>query len=156
MPGQSPNFKAAGNIYPARFVNIANDQSSLNPNSSTADFYVEESIGSTSGLLQTLVGISDIASREARADVATAGQLGLAAIEGDPIKVFGLGEVCLLEMAATCNAGQLLKQNGTTDGRGIPTVAPVGGTMQIYGAQALEACTNVGQFIRVRVLFGQM
>lgn len=141
MSLENPNFKAVGDIYPCRFVNIADD--------SGKNFSVEELVDSAD--VSKMVGISTENGREARHDVSDT----RAAADGDVIMVHGLGAFCLLEMAATCNKGQLLKANTSTDGRGIPVSAATGSGQQVYGAQALvDNTVGAGVKIQVRVLYG--
>jgi len=140
MSLETPSFKAVGDIYPSRFVNVADD--------SGKDFQVEELVDSADTFKN--IGISDVAGRDARHDVNDT----RAAADGDDIKVYGMGAVCLLEMAAICNRGDLLIPNTSTDGRGIPALFTSGSGVQFYGAQALEACTVSGQKIRVQVKQG--
>jgi hypothetical protein len=140
MSLETPSFKAVGDIYPSRFVNVADD--------SGKDFYVEELVDSADTFKN--IGISDVAGRDARHDVNDT----RAALDGEDIKVYGMGAVCLLEMAATCNRGDLLKPNTSTDGKGVPCSTSTGSGVQFYGAKALESCTVSGQKIRVQVVQG--
>jgi hypothetical protein len=145
MSLETPNFKAAGNIYPSRFVEVATVQTTAE------DFRVEECVTATNAALMGLIGISDETGRDARHDVNDT----RAAADGDVIKIYGEGSSpVMLEMAATCTRGQLLRPNVATDGKGVPVTTTSGAGIQTYGAKALEACTASGQKIHVQVMFG--
>lgn len=71
------------------------------------------------------------------------------AVSGDQIRLHPEGSTdVLLEMAATCTAGERLKSDA--NGKGTP-IATTGTTIQHIGAIAEEACTVAGQLIKVRV-----
>jgi hypothetical protein len=139
MPLSTPAFKADGDVYPCRFVSISDN--------SGKDFYVEES--ATSGLAAQIIGISGESSKDGRSDAANTKH----AEAEDTCLVHGHGDVCLLEMAATCTKGQRLKANVSTDGKGTPVTSGAA-AKEYYGAIALQACLNAGEKIRVQVLLG--
>lgn len=70
----------------------------------------------------------------------------IAAVTGDPIKVFVAGAICSLDCAAAWTAGDLLMPDGS--GKGI-----VATTGNYYGARALTAGT-VGSLCTVQVISG--
>ena len=73
---------------------------------------------------------------------------GLAAISGEDVNVYGMGEVCLLRIGGTVTVGDYL--TATTGGKGITAT-----TGNHYGAQAEESGVT-DQLIRVRVLQGTL
>lgn len=125
-----PNWVAGGDINPSRFCT---------PKGTTNSFVVEEADAG-----EAIVGISQEGAKLAPIPSAST----LAAVSGDFIHVYGPGDVCLLEMGATCSAGALLKADA--DGKGTP----VASNNDIYGARALEDCTATGDKIRVRIELG--
>jgi len=60
---------------------------------------------------------------------------------GQNIKVFGVGEQCLIELAGTVNAGNAIKANATTDGKGVVATLTtasqqfIGGIAMQYGVR---------------------
>jgi hypothetical protein len=54
---------------------------------------------------------------------------------GDQCQIYGLGDVCLLQLGGTVTAGDLLKSDN--DGQGV-AIATSGTTIQQIGARALE------------------
>lgn len=135
----TPAFKAAGTIQPCRIVSLSDN--------ATQDFTVEETATTALELLE--IGISGESGKDGRHDVNNTAH----AEAGDTVQVFGVGEVCLLEMAATCSRGQRLKANTSTDGKGIPVAAS---GKESYVAIALQDCTHSSQKIRVQVVLGNV
>ncbi|MDD4891341.1 MAG: hypothetical protein PHU85_15575 [Phycisphaerae bacterium] len=136
--------KANGTIYPCRFV-------SMYPASSNSDcFKVIEDIV----VAQPIIGVSQegtlgfpmSASNDMGVTAPTA-----AALDEQDLKVFGPGEVCLIELGGTVNAGDLLMANATTDGKAI-TFVDGGGTStpQFIGGIALQYGVS-GEKIRMLV-----
>ena len=81
-------FTASGNITVCRFVSIS------------GDFTVAQS-----GADEAAIGISQAGAGAAPIPGASA----YAAVSGDPIRVFGAGEVCELEVAEAITAGMKVK-----------------------------------------------
>ena len=76
-----------------------------------------------------------------------AGRLVAAGGPGDPIKVYALGDICLLSLGGTVTPGQLLRPDA--NGKGIAaSVTGLG-----YGAMTQEG-GNSGDLIRVQVVMG--
>lgn len=75
-----------------------------------------------------------------------------AAVAGQQVMVAGLGSVCLLEVGAQVQPGQLLKSN--LFGQGVP-ITPTATTIQNYGAIALQG-GHAGEKVRVQVLIGKV
>jgi len=74
-----------------------------------------------------------------------------AAQQGETLRVYGPGDVCLLTLGDTVTRGLRLKSDAA--GRGVP-VTLVGTTIQEYGAIALQSGT-VGEKIKVLVDLGR-
>lgn len=125
-----PNYLAAGDINPSRFVTAA----------ISLDFAVTQSLAT-----EYAIGVSQAASRLPQmGQFGASGVSTLAAPSGSPIDVYGAGEECSLELGGTVLAGDFLKP--TTGGKGITATV---GTDKI-GAQALQAGVS-GDIIRVVV-----
>lgn len=125
----TPNYIARGNIAPSIFVkqDTATDNGVL-----------------LAGANSRPVGISSEAGREPPLpSVSTiyAGQ------NGDPMKVYGLGETCLLTLGDTVVAGDRLKPDAS--GFGVPASS----SGNHYGALALGSGAS-GEKIRVQVVLG--
>ena len=136
--------KANGNIYPCRFVSM--DASSA----PGTDFKVLEDII----VAANIAGISQEGTDWPPITDSHITNAGYAAIAGENVKVFGEGEICLLQIADTVTAGQLLRANATTDGKGIPVnIAGSPTTPQPYGALALQSGSS-GDKILVQVRCG--
>lgn len=132
MPrNQSPNLIAGGTIQPSRFVSVSttHDNTALQ----------------TSITQQPIIGISQVGPRDAPG---LSGSGTQAADAGNPIEIFGVGDICLLQAAGsggfTC--GSWLTNDAVGQGR----AATIGGT-QYVGAMALET-TTAGLFGRVQVV----
>jgi hypothetical protein len=137
--------QANGNIHPCRFVSM--DAS----NQPTTDFKVIEDII----VAAPIAGIAQEGSDWPPLNDAHVTVAGYAAIAGEAVKVFADGEICLLEIASAVVAGQLLKTNGTTDGRGIPVdISSSTTTAQQYGAMALHSGGTAGEKVKVIVKTG--
>lgn len=127
LPGRH-GFIAGGNIPPCRFVKVG----------ATDGLVVE-----ATAVADRCIGISQEGSRNVPA-------LGLsttnAAETGDPVKVFGIGDQCLLEISASVAYGARL---GATagDGRGVTAAA---GSPAF--ARALQAGGAAGQKILVEII----
>ncbi len=127
----SPGFVAGGNINPYRFVVFG----------SGANNTVIQATGTSA----IIAGISSPSPEVAPIP----GAATYAATSGNPIQVFGVTEMCELEIASgtTVTAGQRL----TSDAAGMGTNATSG---QQYGAIALRGNVAAGGFITVQVLTG--
>jgi hypothetical protein len=120
MPNTPPNFRAGGNIRPARFVQ---------PDVS-ADNTVTEAGDNTK-----IIGISRDQTKYPPLDDLVTGT-NYAAIIGDNISIIGDGEVGLVEYGGTVVRGDFLKSDNV--GRGV-SIAVAGTTLQRYGAIALQS-----------------
>ncbi len=129
MPA-SFNWVAGGDINPSRFVT---------PEGTTGAFRVEEADAG-----EQIVGISQEGARLAP----VSGASTLAATDGDHIQCYGPGDVCMLQMGATCSAGAWLKSDG--DGKGTPVTA----NNDKYGAIALQDATASTDIIPVLIVLG--
>jgi hypothetical protein len=123
---------ANGNVSPARFVYL----------DSSADGKVLQASAAT----QKLFGISQAGTR--RAPYSGLDD-GYAAIAGENLQVYGLGEQCMLELAGTVAPGDRL--TATSGGKGIKTTT----NLDEYGAIA-QAAGSSGQLVPVLVQGGQI
>lgn len=123
------NFVARGTINPCRFVIMSSYQ----------DNAVEQAgaNGLTAGIAQQF---------EHDAPIPNAGTD--AASSGESIKVYDIGDTCLLELGGTVERAGLIKSD--TDGKGV-AIATSGTTIQQIGARAYERGVS-GNLIRVQVL----
>lgn len=133
----NPNFRASGNILPSYFVmcdpGVGENWKVLQAASGSIDY------------TNAPIGISQEGTRNAPIPGASA----YAAVDEDPIQVYGQGDVCLLTIGVGgCTAGNLLKSDAT--GKGIVLAASA---LQYYGARALETCI-ADDLCRVQVTFG--
>lgn len=129
---ETVSFVANGNINPSRFVSLdtAEDYSVLQCNTSRLPF-----------------GVSNWGTQEAPG---TSADSGYAATDGKELKVFGVGEVALLEIGTGgCTRGDRLKSDA--DGKGV-TASVASSTVVHYGAVALRSA-SAGEKIPVVVAF---
>jgi hypothetical protein len=125
----TPNFVANGTIQPSRFVTI--------------DSTSENAVIQASANTQELIGISQEWSKLAPIP----GASSEAADAGDPIKVYGLSDICLLQ---STTAGWTAADRLTSDANGNGVTAS--GTDH-YGAVALTTVSGAG-LGRVQVVIG--
>lgn len=129
----SPNFQANGTISICRFVKV--DAS-----------YAGNRVIQTTATTDVPIGISQQGSKLAPLPGAASTAADTA---GDPIQVYGIGEICLLQStAAGWTAGDLLTSDAS--GQGVSAVAS-GGTGFFFGAIALETISGAA-LGRVQVL----
>ena len=127
--------KANGTIYPCRFV-------SAYPASGNSDcFKVIEDVVVAQAILgvsqEGTLGFPMNSTNDMGVTAPTAAALDDTYREQD-LKVYGPGEVCLIELGGTVNAGSMIKSNGTTDGKGITMTIGSTTTPQFYGGIALQ------------------
>ena len=137
--------EAAGTIYPCRFVSIYPVTADAN------SFKVIEDIVAA----QNIVGVSQVGTTGF--PMAATNDMGVtaptaAALSGQQLQVFGVGEECLIELAGTVNAGDYVKANATTDGKGIQAPLTTSG-QQSVGGIALQYGVS-GDKIRMLVMPG--
>lgn len=136
----NPQFFASENIEPSRFV--------LCDPATGKNFYVIRGDSGDVSIDNTPVGISQEGTQDPPGVTGSGAYAGTA---GHEIDIYGLGDVCLLEIGTGgCLAGQLLKPD--TAGKGIILDSSSGGD-QFYGARALQTCSE-GDLCRVQVLQG--
>lgn len=128
----SPSFTAGGNISPSRFV------------SASGSFHVGQATGATNAP----IGVSQAGVRRAPG---TGLDDGYAAISGEGLRVFGVGETCLIDTGDVVTAGQYLKSDA--NGRAVPVDTSLT-TLQYYGARALETNTASATKVRAVVILG--
>lgn len=137
------NAVAAGTIYPSRIV-------SLSPSTSqTAGNYavIEDIVAA-----QPCIGVSQEGTTGF--PMAATNDMGVtpptaAATSGQQVKVYGPGEVCLVELGGEVNAGDYLKANATTDGKAVQAPIATSGQQFVVG-QALTHGVS-GEKIRMLV-----
>jgi hypothetical protein len=108
MPLYNPAFTASGNIKPARFVKIS------------GEFTVDQCTDGTSGEGTPVIGVSQEGSFAPPGIAETMGSTPTywAAPSGKTLKVFGLGDVCVVVAGASILAGNFVKSD--SDGRAVP------------------------------------
>jgi len=124
------SYRSRGTINPARFV--------------VGSAYADDSVEQATANART-IGVAQEWSHDAPIPGASTD----AATSGEQVKVYDLGETCLLELGGTVSRFGLLKADN--DGKGV-AVATTGTTIQQIGAQALQAGVS-GNLVRVQVLF---
>lgn len=129
MANTNPSYLAGGTIRPSRFVKITAAHTVSESDANEASVGVSQEGGNQPPLSDLVSTIN-------------------AAVSGETLKVYGLGDECLLELGDTVTAGQYLKSDA--DGKGVP-VATTGTTLQLAGALALDAGA-AGDLLRVQVL----
>lgn len=138
----NPQFFASGNILPSIFV--------LCDPASGKNFYVMDGASGDVSYENTVIGISQEGTQD---PPGVTGSGTYAATDGNPIDIYGQGDVCLLRIGVGgCTAGNLLKADAT--GQGI-AIANTAATVQYYGAQALQTCAE-GDLCRVQVRSGSL
>ena len=120
------SMKASGNVSPMRFVHLV----------SSAD-----NTAALAGAGESCFGISQMGTRNPPYSTLDD---GYAAIDGEDLEVFGVGETTLLEIAATVVPGDRLKADAS--GKGTPVTA----NNDEYGAVATRAGVS-GDLIPVYV-----
>ena len=137
----------SGSVLPSTFVTPLTTTAD-STNDVVAGYACKQAILST----QVPCGVSQEGTRYAPTDemeTNNAGSYtGIAGYTGDTIKVYGVGDICLLQLATTVTPGQLLMPDGST---GKATTALAGG---YYGAQAQEGGVS-GDLIRVQIILGK-
>ncbi len=121
-----PGFVAGGDINPSRFV-VLSAQSTV----------------TQAGAGAVAIGVSQEGSREAPID----GASPLAAKAGDPIRVYGDTETCIIEAGAAVTVNAELKPDSV--GRGIAAAST-----EKYSAIALEPAGAAGVKIRCLIRTG--
>lgn len=129
MANTPPNLRATGTIRTCRFVKLSGDNTGAEADAN------EDAIGISyqSGKNPPL---NDLVSSNPHAE------------SGDPIQIYGEGDICLLEYGDTVTAGLDLKSDA--DGKGVP-VATTGTTIQLARAKALEGGSS-GEKKRVQII----
>ena len=129
MAATPPNLVANGNISPACFVKLdtANDN-----------------YGLQAGAGDQTIGISSEATDQPPLSDLITTQFH--AVAGEPIRLYGMGDICLLVAGAAITTERRLKSD--VNGNGIPSTADA----DFIGAIALETCAASGQKVRVQVI----
>lgn len=116
MANPQHGFTASENIRPCRCVTISGDHTVAEGDAN------ERCIGITYQD-EKFAPLNDLVSTNYHAQ------------SGDTVRMYGLGDVCLLQYGGTITAGDYLKSDA--DGQGV-TIASSGTTPQYVIAQALE------------------
>ena len=130
MPIPQAQYVATGDILPCRFI------------TDDGDFGAKQA-----GANANVIGISMEGTTMPAIDGMTNGSCIYAARTGQPVRYWGMGQIGGVTAATTFTAGTYLVADA--EGKATPAVA---GTSENIGAQALHACTQAGQKIRVLVL----
>jgi hypothetical protein len=125
MAAVNPSLIAGGNISPSRFITLST---------------TENATALQAGAGARVIGVAT----EGAHDAPITGSSALAAADGDYFRWHPLGDECLLDVAATITAGDVLKSDA--NGKGV--VADT--DEDAVGAIALEAGAS-GEKIRVLV-----
>ena len=132
MPLYNPAFVASGNISPARFVKIS------------GEFSVAQS-----GAGEEIIGVAQEGSLAPPgiAEALGGSQTYYAATSGKTLKVFGLGDVCVVTAGTGgCTAGSKVKSDA--DGKAV-NVGTTAGTFNVGGI-ALQT-VNAGEKCLIQV-----
>lgn len=129
MPLYNPAFVAGANISPARFVKIS------------GDFTVSQCTDGTSSAGDVVIGVSQEGSLAPPgiAEALVGGtQTYYAATPGKTLKVFGLGDICVVESGANITAGSKVKSDEF--GKAIPatTSGDNAGGIALHGVTSGE------------------
>lgn len=136
MAATSPNFVVSGNIRRSTFVKQISDYTVAQAGSG------DQPIGVSFEGQEFPPGMSDYFAGTVDQDTQYAG------VSGYPMRVYGLGEICLIQAGAAIVTGNPLIP--TTNGLAIPWVAT--GGLQYPAAIALESTTVSGAYIRCQVI----
>src|SRR5262245_29233916 len=134
MSSTNPAYIARGTINPSRFVRI----------STTAghNFSVVQAAAAT----EKIVGVSQEGFRD---PPGVLGSGAAAALDGHTLKVYGGGDVALIEAGAAITQGDWLKADA--QGRAVTVAFTLGAGTIHAGGFALEAAGGVGELIRMYV-----
>ena len=143
MPLYNPAFVANGEIFPARFVKIS--AATVNGTTYSADFAVVQC-----GVGDDIIGVSQEGSLAPPgiAEALVGGtQTYPAATLGKTLKIFGLGDVCVVTAGTGgCTAGSKVKSDA--DGKAV-NVGTTAGTFNVGGI-ALQT-VNAGEKCLIQV-----
>jgi hypothetical protein len=133
MPNTPPNLVAGGNIYPCRFCTL----------STSYDMTVVQC-----GANEDVIGVSQEGTNSPPLSDVTVSTY--AAADGQNMRMFGEGDVCLIEAGDVITRGGRLKSDSV--GRAVP-IATTGTTRQKIGAIALQSAAAAGNKILCQVRF---
>ena len=131
MPNTPPNLMANGAIRPSRFVQL----------DTSADKKVIEGTANCK-----LIGVAHEGTNYP--PLSDLSITAYAAEAGEYLKMYGDGDVCLLEAGDAITMGDRLKSDSA--GRGV-AIATTGTTIQQFGAVALQTASAAGEKILVQV-----
>lgn len=125
MPLYNPSFLASGDIFPARFVTIS------------GEFTVAE----VSAQANPIIGVSQEGTFDPPnlATLLGGTESKLAAKAGKSLKVFGLGDVCMVLAGDTVTAGTKVVAHSVTTGTG-------GSAVTVFSGKAKNIPATTGQY----------
>jgi hypothetical protein len=137
---------AKGTINVCRFVGIDNT------NTTTGGFHAVQCNATTHnkpfGISQEASNVVPFNSGSVFGALAAANYAQIAAADGEPVRIFGIGEECLLYAGEAISAGADL----IPDAAGMGVAASTALTSQWVGARALQGAAAQYEKIRVMVL----
>lgn len=136
------SIMANGNIYPCRFVTLDTAGTPDTYYNASGNFKVIEVALTTAPIF----GVSQEGTDWPPITDSHITNAGYAAVAGELLKVYTVGDECLIEIAEQITAGQMIKANwvsayssATTDGKGAAVVMTSGCTVpQFYGGFAMQ------------------
>jgi hypothetical protein len=133
MPNTPPNLVAGGNIYPCRFVKLSTsyDMTALQ-----------------AGANESVIGVSQEGTNYPPLSDLTVS--AYAAADGQNMRMYGEGDICMIEAGDVITRGGKLKADSV--GRGVP-ILTTGTTRQNIGAIALQSAAAAGEKILCQVRF---
>ncbi|HEV3342601.1 MAG TPA: hypothetical protein VG125_19670 [Pirellulales bacterium] len=134
MASTPPNLMANGNISPACFVKL---------DTGNDDYALQATAGSGSHGDPTIGISSESTDQPPLSDLITT---FYHAIAGEPVRLYGAGDICSLVAGAAISTERRLKSDA--NGNGIPVTSDG----DFIGAIALETCSGSGQKVKVQVV----
>lgn len=131
MANTPHNFRASGTIRPCRFIKISGNDDCAECDANDRPIGITYQDGKYPPL-------NDLVTTNNHAE------------DNDPVRSYGIGDICLLELGGTVTAGDRLKSDA--DGKGV-AIATTGTTIQQFGAVALEGGSS-GEKRRVQIVLG--
>jgi hypothetical protein len=140
-----PSFKANGTIGPSRFVVVDSAGDNLLLEASST---VTPTGGAISGTNVPIIGVSQVGQK--RTPGLPGSDVTIAAAQGDVLQIYTFGDVAPIQVAGTVIAGDLLKTNGTTDGKALAVAPSTAYSAVEVGGRALQAGV-VGQLVMAAI-----
>lgn len=134
MPNTSPNVIANGNIRPSRFVKMDTTN-----NAATSGLCVLEADAN-----EAVIGVAQEGGRETPLPGVTTVYAGIA---GDPLKIYGDGDDCLVCLAGTVNAGDRVESDA--DGCAVAALSNANSVRNVGGIMMEPGVS--GEYRRMQV-----